>query len=122
MPIAVAVGIPDLLLYPLLPLSVASMAVSSGWTAQLLSSAPLHWLGTVSYSLYLVHVPIFHIAFGSLHPSFLTSATFFAWMLGVAWLAHVSLERPGRLLGLLLARRVGLDAATVCRKQVSPIG
>lgn len=110
--VAVAAGVTDLLLYPLLPVLVAALAVSRGWSARVLAAPPLHWLGVVSYALYLVHFPLLHVAIGGLSPSFMASIALFVFMLGAALLAHLAVERPGRRLGLALASRVGVGLRT----------
>ena len=110
--VAVAAGVADLLLYPLLPLLVAALATSRGRVARILSAPPLHWLGVVSYALYLVHFPLLQIAIGGLSPSFMAAAALFVLMLGAALLAHLAVELPGRRLGLAVASRVGLGSRT----------
>jgi peptidoglycan/LPS O-acetylase OafA/YrhL len=51
-------GVPDFALIALLALTVFGAATSRGLLAQILGSAPLIWLGEVSYSLYMVHFPV----------------------------------------------------------------
>lgn len=109
---AVAAGVADLLLYPLLPLLVAALATSRGQVARVLSAPPLHWLGVVSYALYLVHFPLLQIAIGGLTPSSVAAAALFVLMLGAALLVHLALELPGRRLGLALASWAGLGSRT----------
>jgi peptidoglycan/LPS O-acetylase OafA/YrhL len=41
------------------PLTV-TLAQQRSWSAALLGSPVVHWLGLISYSLYLVHQPIDH--------------------------------------------------------------
>jgi peptidoglycan/LPS O-acetylase OafA/YrhL len=40
--------------------TVVAIAANTGRAAKLLSTEPLHWLGTISYSIYLTHYPIVH--------------------------------------------------------------
>lgn len=117
-----AAGLDDLVLYPLLPVLVASLAPGGGGVARLLAGAPLHWLGRVSYALYLVHVPVLDAAkaaFGAHWPALragwpgATLAGLLALSLGVAWLAHRAVEVPGRHGLRALAGRVGLGRARV---------
>ena len=109
--VAVAAGVGDLALYPLLPLVVASLAAGRAGAARLLAAAPLTWLGTVSYALYLVHFPLLRVGAGwagPLHPVVVTLPL----LLGAAWLAHVAVEAPGRRMVLALANRAGLRAGS----------
>ena len=106
---ALAAGVGDLALYPLLPLVVAALAAGGGGAARLLATAPLTWLGTVSYALYLVHYPLLRLSagfVGLLHPIVATLPP----LIAAAWLAHVAVEVPGRRLVLALAGRAGLRA------------
>lgn len=41
-----------------MPFLIYSVSVSRSWTSSLLSSKPLLWLGCISYSLYLLHIPV----------------------------------------------------------------
>ena len=108
---ALATGVGDLALYPLLPLVVAALAAGRESAARLLATAPLTWLGTVSYALYLVHYPLLQAGAGwagPLHPALATLPL----LLGAAGLAHVAGEVPGRRLLLALAGRAGRRART----------
>jgi peptidoglycan/LPS O-acetylase OafA/YrhL len=48
-------GIPDLLVVAGFPVLILSAVMNAGRVAPLLNSAPLVWLGNISYSLYLAH-------------------------------------------------------------------
>ncbi|WP_084598536.1 acyltransferase family protein [Actinoplanes subtropicus] len=76
----------------------------------------LAWLGLVSYSIYLIHVPLI----GLLAPllttlgerlhgpvELLAVAGFLGLLLGLSWFAHRFIEVPGQRLGRLLAQRGG---------------
>lgn len=51
----------DALIIPLLPILILSLAEDTSWLARLLGSRPLHALGVLSYSLYLVHICTFWV-------------------------------------------------------------
>lgn len=106
---AVMGGVGDLALYPLLPLVVAALAAGREGAARLLAAAPLRWLGTVSYALYLVHYPLLRVGAGWAGPLHPVAATL-PLLLAAAWLAHAAVEVPGRRLVLALANWAGLRA------------
>ncbi len=69
------------------------------------------WLGAISYSLYLIHVPIFLVVVygldrvgASLLPTLLLPLLI-ALSLAAAWLFHLAVERPARDWGRRLAGR-----------------
>ncbi|MEV0897486.1 acyltransferase [Actinoplanes sp. NPDC049802] len=76
----------------------------------------LVWLGGVSYSLYLLHVPVLAVALRLSERPPVIAAVFTVGALGAAWAGHRFVERPARA----LARRVpviniatqGTDART----------
>ena len=74
---------------------------------RMLSAAPLVWLGRVSYSLYLIHVPLLiaavHVAYGRL-PLGLTIAAVIPASLLCAELMHRFVELPSIRLGRVLSR------------------
>jgi peptidoglycan/LPS O-acetylase OafA/YrhL len=49
------VGMPDLTIVSLFPAMILSVVMNAGRIARILNSAPLVWLGEISYSLYLAH-------------------------------------------------------------------
>ena len=53
--VGLAIGAHDLLVYPLFALLVLGLYGNRGRCARLFGWRPLYWLGTVSYSLYLLH-------------------------------------------------------------------
>ncbi|GAA3545785.1 hypothetical protein GCM10022419_027530 [Nonomuraea rosea] len=83
----------------------------------------LAWLGAISYSLYLVHLPILLVVmqlagemrWAPLHLQLGVSAGFLVVLLPGSWLAYRFLERPMQRLGRRLVRRyagVARPAAT----------
>jgi peptidoglycan/LPS O-acetylase OafA/YrhL len=50
-----ATGAHDLAVYPLFALLVLGLYGNRGWIGRLLGCRPIHWLGVVSYSVYLLH-------------------------------------------------------------------
>ena len=77
-----------------------------------LEARPLLWLGRVSYSLYLVHLPVFLVVIHALHPPAACLPLLVPASLLVAWAFNRLVERPAQRLGAALtARRYALNAA-----------
>jgi peptidoglycan/LPS O-acetylase OafA/YrhL len=78
----------------------------------------LTWLGVVSFSVYLLHMPVLVVVARLLkgHPPAIGSA-FVAGTLAVAWMAYHLVERPGQELGRRVQRhldaRYGPDTAVI---------
>jgi peptidoglycan/LPS O-acetylase OafA/YrhL len=109
----------------LFPLVVAAFARNQGWPARLVGMPWPHFVGVVSYSLYLVHSPLRFAEFTLvryIHPGQFGPAAAIAIaavgalsMLPVAWISYRWVEQPGRI----LFRRVGLaPARRPLRKEV----
>ncbi|OPZ10970.1 MAG: O-acetyltransferase OatA [Alphaproteobacteria bacterium ADurb.BinA280] len=89
------------LFYPLIAVAFASLSLGvssapSGLIARLLSVRPLVWVGMISYSLYLWHLPFLQ-AFQHLfaRPIGLTDSVLLSTViLLAAWLSFVWIERP----------------------------
>ncbi|PDT12368.1 acyltransferase [Rhizobium sp. M1] len=80
---------------------VALVARQPPIAARILAAAPVRFLGTISFSLYLFHVPIMflvHRAFETLlpEPALIAAALFVA--VGGAWFLHETIEVPSRRL------------------------
>lgn len=75
-------------------------------THQTLAIAPLRWLGLISYSLYLVHWPlwVFVQYFPDDLPGVWLRVTLFVVSLGLAWLSWRYVETPVRLREVLATR------------------
>jgi len=98
-------------LYGLAGLGAAGvvLCVLGGSGAGALTSPPVHWLGRVSFSLYLVHVPVLTtltFAFGD-GLWWLAGLVGVPLSLGVAWAFHRVVETPSHR----LARRLGSAVA-----------
>jgi len=103
------------LLYCLGASMVIVSAVEAPTFRKILMTKPLRWAGRISYSLYLVHLPIlfwcFTVLHGLIHPAWIflfTVATSF----GAAALVHKWVEQPASRLGHLLARSPKVNAAS----------
>ena len=106
----------DVLLVLLSAALVPALAAGQSLPARVLAAAPAYWLGTVSYSLYLVHYPV-QWAFGPAvragldrlgapKPGILLSVLLIGMSLALAALAYAWIERPGRDLSRLVASRL----------------
>lgn len=103
------VDLPAVLLFPML---ITALAVNHGLVARIMSTSWLHFLGTISFSLYLIHQifrPIYLELLRWIHPALLSgpAALVFALVASFsvvpfAWLAYSVVERPGRMLGRYL--------------------
>lgn len=60
-------GMPDLTMYPLLPLIVLVAYANRGLPTRLLACPPVHWLGECSYAIYLLHGEVLHVSGRLLH-------------------------------------------------------
>ncbi len=79
-----------------------------------LSRAPVRWLGKVSYSLYLVHVPVFLACIHGLglRPTPAVIASLLPCALVAAAAFHAAIERPAQRLGRMLSAQVFSDASS----------
>jgi peptidoglycan/LPS O-acetylase OafA/YrhL len=87
-------------------LLIMSLAAGTSWTDRALSTPVVHWLGLVSYSIYLLHVPLLELAsapvkaaveaLGLPHAHTLTGAALCVPLLALSTIAFYAIERPGR--------------------------
>ncbi|MFK3970358.1 acyltransferase family protein [Pseudomonas sp. NPDC087358] len=77
------------------------------WATRLLSCKPLVFIGTISYSLYLWHWPVFatghYLGFDS-NPAFIAAGLFLTF--AVSWISYVTVERRFRRSNLSLGTSV----------------
>jgi len=79
----------------------ASVSARPTWSDAVLGTRPLAWVGRVSYSTYLYHMPLV-LLMGKLLPGFggwAALPAYLAALMGVSWLSWRFVERP------FLARR-----------------
>ncbi len=106
-------GIPSTndLVYGLGATLLIAVALESPATARVLGMAPLPWLGRISYSLYLVHLPVFLAvvyATGLTGPGMIP--LLLALSLAAAWGFYHAVEAPCRDWGREWTRRVTAQA------------
>ncbi len=87
---------------------VVALALSSNPISnQVLASGWATWLGKISYSLYLLHIPVLltvvHLLYGDLPTSLLFASGSLAAIF-LAWLMAITFERSSQRLGRWLAR------------------
>ena len=84
---------------------------------RLLGSAPLVWLGEISFGIYLLHRPVLllfeHSRIAATLPPALQTLAMILVTILIAWPAHLLIERPARhAIRLLAARRAATAIAT----------
>ncbi|MDX3927334.1 MAG: acyltransferase [Shinella sp.] len=92
---------------------VALVAQEHPVASRIFASAPLRFLGTVSFSLYLFHVPVMFLTrqtFSGLLPEPVLAVLSLAMALLAAWLSHELIEAPSRRRLVGLWRRSRLRA------------
>ena len=100
----------------LIPVGGAVLVAASAYFGELrplLGSAPVQWLGKVSYSLYLIHFIVLFSLTHLLHPSGLALALMVPVSLAAAAVLHAAIERPSIAWGPVLGRRIATWTATV---------
>ena len=76
-----------------------------GVIAKLLSSAPLKWVALLSYTLYLVHYPLFEAAQILIENEILAKLSGLAISFGVSQLVYLYIERPAFAFRQFLLRK-----------------
>jgi peptidoglycan/LPS O-acetylase OafA/YrhL len=56
--VGASIGLPDLALVLLLAITICAGALADGALVRVLGRGPIAWLGEISYSIYMVHVPV----------------------------------------------------------------
>ncbi len=98
----VGAGLPETAFVPAgFALGLLALALDRGPAARLLASRPLRWLGDISYSTYLVHVPLFVLwkllfVGESLQLGWGGLAGFLLLVLALSALLHRALELPAQ--------------------------
>lgn len=83
-------------------------SISNGIPRRMLLTAPVQWLGRVSYSLYLVHVPVFLIAeylLASILPHSIIAPIAIIVALALSEIFYKMVEGPAHRLGRRLVKR-----------------
>ena len=83
-------------------------SISNGIPRRMLLTAPVQWLGRVSYSLYLVHVPVFLIAeylMASILPHSIIAPIAIIVALALSEIFYKMVEGPAHRLGRRLVKR-----------------
>ena len=123
--------LPAVLLFPLV---VLSFARNTGLAATLAGSAPIHFLGLISFSIYLLHNltrPLGLQLVQAIAPEPVGPVAALAFaaigscsVIPIGWLAFVAIERPGRILiaNLLARQQIGAMASIRSPSQKGAIG
>jgi len=103
------IAAPDLGIIALFPLLILTAVRNKGWLARLLNSAPLVWLGDISYSVYLLHWFVLFVVLETVRlasgvdlaqlppkPSLLLLTAMIGVSLGLATLSYRFVEVTGR--------------------------
>jgi peptidoglycan/LPS O-acetylase OafA/YrhL len=95
-----------------LGLLLVSIESGSGLMRRLLASEPLAWLGKVSFGVYLIHAIVLQGVKQSGLPKSFELAVGLASALGIAWLAHLTIEDPSIQWGKRLTKKIEARGGT----------
>ena len=93
----------DMVVRPVAALGFTLMVLataSGGWVAEALASRPLQWLGRISYSLYLIHIPVQVLLFLVVDPRenpWGWAALAAPLSVLVGWLLYLGVEAPAEV-------------------------
>ena len=117
-PYSLSLGSPSAFVWNICISAISSVTIASLWlrpnqpVAKALSLPPLRWLGTLTFSIYMLHVLCMNLVlvlFAKLRVSETGVAFFicsYACSVLVSWLANIAIERPMIDVGKRLALRV----------------
>lgn len=93
-------------------------------TAPLFRLAPVRWIGSISYSLYLWHWPLIVLALAAAgsEPGMVVRIALLAASLVLAWLTKIAVEDPGRTWRVLASARPRRTLAAVAVALVPVLG
>jgi peptidoglycan/LPS O-acetylase OafA/YrhL len=104
-----------LLIYPLFPVLILSLAHDQGALASTLGTSFFRWLGVLSYSIYALQSPYYDlgepIIWRLAGHTFLYYPAVAAGLLIVSAAAHYGIERPSRLALRSLTKAVAVPVA-----------
>lgn len=87
----------DRAVYATLPALVLCLYVNRGWLGRVMGCGAIHWLGVMSYAIYLVHRIVLLVITAVLPmPGWRSAGVFVGCVLVLAPLAHYGVELPGR--------------------------
>jgi peptidoglycan/LPS O-acetylase OafA/YrhL len=120
-----ACGMYDLLIYPLFAAVVLVLYGNRGWVGRAFGCRPIHGLGLISYSVYLLHLYFFiprqwlsrwlEARLPGASAGWVADATVCAALLAASALAYRFIEEPGRR----CARRVNKACSAVVLRAVA---
>ncbi len=103
----------DVLIVLLFVPLIICMAMDNSITGRLLSAGVVHWLGVISYSIYLMHVPVSYLlespllnlfkSFGLTHAYTITKVAMLAVVIPISAVSFYGIEQPARI----WSRRLG---------------
>lgn len=109
----------------IVPFAATAAILAGRGGKSLLATAPLQWLGAISYTLYMIHIPVLAAAQALLGTRIDANAgaklAILAISIAAAALLTLAVERPANRLGHRLSRRIAARQGLASRP-VQPIG